>query len=497
LILRFLLLTATLLSLAGQFLQAAPPPGSENQFGVSITLFTTMAAINAAGYDANLNSKANYPIRNQVRQELAKRSIPCLPELRSFYLNHRKGTDTATLSQYISFALLAGDPPDFKVTSGELPPDAESLDGLSGLLARFYREANIEDLWKRSQPAFLAAVQRYQDPVVNALLEANGYLRNPTSGASNRRFEIYMSLLAQPNVVQARSYKGDYFVVITPSYEPLVDQVRAAYLSYLLDPLSLRFSRVIDSKRALQQYAENAPALEEAYKNEFSLLVTKSLIKAIESRLMHGSEKRQAYVDEALREGFILTPAFAELLPAYEKQAGAMRLYYPDLVNGIDVGKEKKRLRDVQFAQTITDPVAAPPPSVQQVNPAEQSIEQAEALLNQHDFAGSKKLFEKSLQQTDSQPMHGQAYFGLAQLAVQEHQASQATALFRKVIELNTDPATVAWSQVYLGRLAMLDDDPQEATDHFKKALALEGAPDKAREAAQNDLAKISGEQKQ
>jgi hypothetical protein len=81
LILRSLLLTATLLSLAGQFVQAAPPPGSENQFGVSITLFTTMAAINAAGYDANLNSKANYPIRNQVRQELAKRSIPCLPEL--------------------------------------------------------------------------------------------------------------------------------------------------------------------------------------------------------------------------------------------------------------------------------------------------------------------------------------------------------------------------------------------------------------------------------
>jgi predicted negative regulator of RcsB-dependent stress response len=456
-----------------------------------------MAAINAAGYDVDLNSKANYPIRNQVRQELAKRSIPCLPELKSFYLNHRKGTDSATLSQYISFALLAGDPPDFKVDSGELPPDAQALEGLSELLARFYKEAGIENLWKRSQPAFLAAVQRYQDPVVNALLEANGYLRNPTSGAKNRRFEIYMSLLAQPNVVQVRSYNGDYFVVITPSYEPLVKEVRAAYLSYLLDPLSLRFSRDLDAKKALQKYAEDAPALEEIYKNEFSLLVTESLIKAVESRLMHGSEKRQSYVDEALRNGYILTPAFAELLPAYEKQPAAMSLYYPDLIAGIDVGKERKRLKNVQFAKTVINPLAAAPPTAQQVNPAEQSIEQAEALLNQHDFAGSKKLFQKSLEQTDSQPMHGQAYFGLAQVAVQEHQADQATALFQKVVGLNADPATVAWSEVYLGRLAMLHDDPQGATDHLKKALALQGAPDKAREAAQNDLAKISGEQKQ
>ena len=307
-----------------------------------------MAAINAAGYDADLNSKANYPIRNQVRQELAKRNIPSLPELKNFYLNHRKGTDSATLSQYISFALLAGNPPDFKVDSGELPPDAQSLEGLSDLLARFYKEANIEDLWKRSQPAFLAAVQRYQEPVVNALLEANSYLRNPTSGAANRRFEIYMSLLAQPNVVQVRNYKGDYFVVITPSYEPLVNEVRSAYLSYLLDPLSLRFSRELDAKRVLQKYAEEAPALEEIYKNEFSLLVTKSLIKAIESRLMHGTDKRQAYINDALREGYILTPAFAELLPAYEKQPEAMSLYYPDLIGAIDIGKEKKRLRDVQ-----------------------------------------------------------------------------------------------------------------------------------------------------
>ena len=103
-----------------------------------------------------------------------------------------------------------------------------------------------------------AAIQRYQDPVVNALLEANAYLRNPTDGNQGRRFQIYMSLLAAPNVVQVRNYEANYFVVLTPSREPLTDEVRAAYLSYLLDPLSLRFSKTIDTKKDLQRYAERA-----------------------------------------------------------------------------------------------------------------------------------------------------------------------------------------------------------------------------------------------
>jgi hypothetical protein len=481
-------------------LAASAPPAArstENQFDVSITLFTTMAAINAAGYDVDLNSAANYPIRNQIRAELAKRNVPALGELKHFYQEHRKGSDTATLSQYISFALLAGGPPDFKLDEGDLPPDVQPLIGLSDILARFYKEANIEDLWARSQNAYLAAIQRYQDPVVNALLEANAYLRNPTSGDTGRGFQIYLSLLASPNQVQVRSYKGDYFVVITPAYDPLVNQLRAAYLSYLLDPLSLRFSRDIDTKKDLKRYAEEAPALDETYKNDFSLLVTQCLIKAVESRLMHGVEKRQAYVDEAMREGYVLTAAFADLLPLYEKQPEAMRLYYADLIRAIDVDKERKRLKKVEFVQSIPQKVIAPPPSVQQMSQADQTLEQAESLYTQHAFLDAKKLFQKSLQQTDNNQMHGEAYYGLARVAVQERQADQATALFQKVVQLNPNPQLVAWSHVYLGRLAMLHEDAKTATDQFKQALAIDGASAKAREAAQNDLAKIAGDQQQ
>lgn len=494
---RLLLFLTFLVPLTGSLSFAAQISANENQFGASITLFSTMAAINAAGYDAGVQSESNYPIRNQIRAELANKHIPSLNDLKEFYRDHRKGTDTATLSQYVSFALLAGGPPDFKLESGDLPPDVQPLIGFPQLLADFYKEAGIQDLWARSQQAYTVAMRTYQEPVVNALLEANAYLRNPTNGQSGRRFQIFLSLLAAPNVVEVRNYKGDSYVVITPSRQPLTDEVRSAYLSYLLDPLSLRFSKALDTKKELQKYAERAPALEEAYKDEFSLLVTKCLIKAIDSRMMHGQENRDAYVASAMREGFILTAAFADLLPLYEKQPEAMRLYYPDLINGIDVGKEKKRLKGIGFAQSVSHPVVAPPPEVQQVSDAQRSLDQAQALLAQHDLDNSKKLFRKSLEQTDSKQMHSQAYFGLAQAAVQERQADQAVLFFQKAVDLNADPGIVAWSQVYLGRLAMLRDDSQAATDHFKKALSLEGAPGKAKEAAQDDLKKLSGDKEE
>lgn len=471
--------------------------GNENKFGANISLFTTMAAINAAGYDAGMGSDANYPIRQQIREEIVKRHPPIVEELKRYYIEHRKGTEGATLSQYISFALQAGGPPEFKVSTGELPPDVEALLGFSDLVARFYKEADIQELWNRSQSAYVAAVQRYQDPVVNALLEANAYLRNPTDGNQGRRFQIYMSLLAAPNVVQVRNYEANYFVVVSPSHEPMTDEVRSAYLSYLLDPLSLRFSKVLDTKKELQRYAERAPALDEAYKIEFSLLVTKSLIKAVESRLMHGTEKQQAYVDQAMREGYILTAGFAELLPIYEKQPTAMRLYYPDLVNAIDVNKERKRLRNIEFAKAPDNRVVAAPQAPQQTNEAVHSLEQAQSLLAQHDPANAKKLFQKALQETDNKRMHSEAYFGLAQIAVAERHADQAASLFQKVVDLNADPGIVAWSHVYLGRLAMLREESGQATEQFKKALAIDGAPDKAKEAAQNDLAKLSGEKEE
>ena len=334
----------------------------EGQLDASPGLFTVMAAINAVGYAADLSSPNNHPLRDAIRAELAKRNIPSLPAIKAFFDQHRKNKDTDELSQYISFALTAGGPPDFAIQlrNVDIPPDAAPLQGLSPLLAAFYKEANIEDLWKRSQPAIDQYIERYHGPVSDAVLQVNAYLRQQTSGARGRRFQIYIELLAAPNQIQTRSYGYEYTIVITPSPELRTFDVRHAYLHYLLDPLSTRYQEILERKKGLVDHAQRAHALADSFKDDFLLLVTESLIKAVEARLDHKPEGVQA----ALREGYILAPYFAERLPVYEKQEQSMAFYYSDMVSAIDVVKEDKRLSLVEFntEETVRTVKTAPPP---------------------------------------------------------------------------------------------------------------------------------------
>lgn len=473
----------------------------ENQFSVSLTLFSTLAAINAAGYDAGIDSALNqeYKVRTQIRSELAKRSIQSLAELKIFYQAHKKPSEAADLGQYISFALVAGDAPKFELPSGEVPPDVEPLRGFSELLARFYKEADLESLWNRSQAAYAAAIQKYQDPVIETLFETNGYLRNP-SGYLGRRFQIYLDLLGAPNEVQVRSYRDDYFVVVTPTDAPITDEIRDAYLAYILDPLTFKYADAIKQKKALEKYAQDAPALDLAYKDDFSLLLTKCLIKAIDSRLMHARpEQREAFVNEAMREGFILTTAFSDQLPTYEKQPEAFRLYYPDLIAGVDVHKEQKRLKEVQFVQSLPPRVIAAPAKMQ-IDPAEATLESAEGMYEQGQYDDASKAFKRVFEQTADRSLQGRAYYGLARIAVRQNNRNEAVQLFRKTADYNPNPAVTAWAHVYLGRLALAAGDSDHANEQFKLALAIDGASVMAREAAEKGLqssSSSSGEKQQ
>ena len=289
-----------------------------------------MAAINAAGYDADLASPSNHPLRMAIRQELAKRNIPSLPAIKEFVAKHKRGNETAELAQYISFALSCTGPPnfEFKQRDVDIPPDVSGMTALSPLLAAFYKEANIDDLWKRSQQAIDQYIEQYHTPVTDAVLQVNVYLRQQTSGVKGRRFQIFIELQGAPNQIQTRSYGNEYTIVVTPSAEPRTFDVRHGYLHYSLDPLATRAREILERKKGLVDHAMRAPALDESYKEDFLLLVTESLIKAVESRL----DKKPEMVQQALRQGFILTPYFAEQLPVYEKQEQAMLLYYRDMV---------------------------------------------------------------------------------------------------------------------------------------------------------------------
>jgi tetratricopeptide (TPR) repeat protein len=460
------------------------PAQAVNQLDASPSLFAVLAAVNAAGYDDEIESPSNHPLRKALRDYLAGQNLASLAALKRYVRDH----NPRNLSQYISFALATNGPPAFgyRYPVSALPPDVAALNEFTPLLAAFYKEANLEDLWKRSQPAFDQVIAQYTEPVSRAILQANAYLRNPTSGYLGRRFQIYVDLLGAPNQVQYRTYVDDYFVVVTPAAELPVDQIRHAYLHYLADPLTLKFAEELKTKRGLGDYALGSPILEEFYKSDFNLLATECFIKAIESRL----DRKPALADQALREGFVITPAFAELLAIYEKQDQSMRLYFPDLVAGIDLRREEKRLDHIDFVSERAGRKIRVTPAekpAELTGPAK-TLEEAEKAYTDRQLDRARETYLRLIQETDEKPMHAKAYYGLARVSVLNRDPETADRLFRKVLELEPDASTKSWSLLYLARLADSQGERDEAVKSYQAALAVEDAPESVRQAATKGL---------
>ena len=477
--------TPVLLSAAGQA-----------QLDTNPALFSVMAALAAAS--PAQPGAAGSPLRQAARAHVEAKQPPVLSRIRNFIESHRKADPGADLAQYISFALTSEAPPTFtaRFYGSEIPPDVEKLEGFHALMVRFHEEAAIDELWRKLQPEYEREMARYQAAVSQALVEADGYLRNAGTGYMGRRFFVLVELLAPPNQVHTRSYKDDYYIVVTPSAEPRIRDVRHAYLHYLVDPLAAKYSEAIDKAKPLVDFALGAPALEESYKSDFLLLAAESMIRTVESRM----DRSPAAATEATAEGFILVPFFAEQLPLYEKQPAAMRLYLPDMLAALDVKKESKRLDAVKFAPAKTVRSAAVLPSSAaaepDTSPALRAVEAADTLYGARQLEPARAKYLAILQMTDDKPTHARVYYGLARIAVLERNPELAEQLFRKTLDLTPDPHTRSWTEVYLGRLYENSGTPEKAPEHYRAALAVEEAPPGARQAAQDGLRKSATNEK-
>ena len=232
--------------------------------------------------------------------------------------------------------------------------------------------------------------------------------------------------------------------------------------------------------------------MDTAYKDDFWLLLaTECLIKAVESRLAHGAADRQALVDQALREGFVLTPALADGLAVYEKQDESLRLYYLDLVGQIDLDREDKRLEKVRFARdaAVKKAPLAPPPPAPAISGTAKTLEEAEESYAKRDLPRARESFLKVLEVPGETTLHARAYYGLARIAALEKDPELAEKLFQKTLELSPDKDTESWAYLYLGRLADAAGDRGQAEKNYRAALAIDGAPVSVKSAATKELA--------
>jgi tetratricopeptide (TPR) repeat protein len=458
----------------------------------SETLFSVMTALNACGYDQELDLSDR--LRSQVRSEVAQ-AIEASAEVKDatramcqFYTDHQQTDAGHNLAQYVSLALYLKPPPELtpKVPDSELPPDATAVLGFLPLLRKFDEAAGLHAIWERHLSAYNALTERYHEPLAKMLFDTEIYLKLPSAGYLGRQFTVYLDPMGAPGQTNARNYGSDYYVVISPGKTASLkmEQIRHTYLHYLLDPLALKYPTALKRLEPLLETVKTAP-MDESFKNDTSLLVTECLIRAVESRTgpfgKVSEDARDQAVQHAMEQGFILTSYFYDALARFEKDPAGLKDAYGDMLSGIEVGKEEKRAAQIQFASRAdTELLQLPRPLEGRL------LLTAQQRLSAGDSETAQKLAQEALDEKTEDP--GRALFILAQVATMNRDMQGARDYFQRALEVAQEPKVVAWSHIYLGRIFDLQEDRAAALDHYRAALGASASLPEAKAAAERGL---------
>src|ERR1700674_5544093 len=447
--LAFSLSLAVVLFVSTGFAQNRPQVSLET----SETLFTVLAAINTCGYDQELN--ASDPLRTQIRLEVAKAvantagAQDVIAPMCGFYRKRQAREAAHDLSQYVSLALYLEEPPTFalKVKQAELPPDAAAVADIVPLMQAFYQKIGLHAIWERHSARYTELTEIYHDPLAKMTFDTEIYLKLPSSGYLGRQFTVYLDAMGAPSQTNARNYASDYYVVISPTSSTTIkmQQIRHTYLHYLLDPLAMKNG---------------------------------SLFKRLEPLLL---DVKMAPMDEAVKEGYVLTRYFYDALVKFEKDPAGMRDAYASLVGSIDVGKEMKRASQVQFSGE-----AAPELLHLAGRRNEHLLLNAERRLAAGDPETAQKLAQQALDEQEEDSGH--ALFILAEVATANRDMDGARKYFEQALQTAHEPKVISWSHIYLGRIFDLKEDRFAALDQYRAALDAAGAVPEAKLAARRGL---------
>jgi tetratricopeptide (TPR) repeat protein len=212
------------------------------------------------------------------------------------------------------------------------------------------------------------------------------------------------------------------------------------------------------------------------------LLVTECLVRAIEERLSKVPEAERARsIEEADKEGYVLTRYFYDALGKFERDPASMRNAYTELVSAIEVSKEMKRASQIQFSGE-----AAPELLHLAGKKNEHLLLNAERRLAAGDLETAQKLAQKALDEQEEDS--GRAMFILAEVATANRDMDGARKYFEQALQNAHEPKVIAWSHIYLGRIFDLQEDRFSALDQYRAALTASAALPEAKLAAQKGL---------
>lgn len=277
-----------------------------------IKLFTLFAFLNYTGYDAESNPNGYHEVRKLVRQDLESLDIQISDK------NYYKNKNLLPLT-YIHTLRSLGEPPYFN-PNGEL---MEALSDLPQKLEEFYREADIETLYKKYQPYYTSVIEPfYANSLAGKLfIDSNNYFRLkpqqiPTipievnlldsfgtgyaldvedAKCQSRKLTIGPSEVASSGVMSIRTLYIEYLHFLTnPILEELKDEINKT--AYKLD-----------------EVPEGSLGKSEYYNNWYAI-VSKSLVRTMRNQVVYAGDKIGYEIEREflMKQGFILTDYFSD-----------------------------------------------------------------------------------------------------------------------------------------------------------------------------------------
>jgi hypothetical protein len=490
--------------------RSTPAPLSAVTVDGSEAMFTTMCALLAAGFESNISADNWTAFRAQMRERLRAQEGPAVDAVREFYRHHELRDPGATLSRYLWFGLVSGPSPGFRITlrRDDLPPELLALEGFSEILSNYYQEQKIGQLWLQVQPIYQRELERLHEPVSQVVFLSTGYLREILDPSGPRTFAIVVEPLVG-RITNVRNSGNHYALVLSGGEDIPTDVIRHAFLHFLLDPLPLMYAHVTAVKRPLFDTGAKAPRLSPDLKDDFDSYFAECTVRAVDLKLRRLSPgEREVALGRDDESGYVLVRPLFGALPKFENSEPSMKLFFPDLVRAIDTGAESKRLEAIKFApvesaqpadETSTEEVArrraAAPTTVPNDAEIIAALTEGERRIAEKNPRGAEASFQRVLTKYPDQP---RAWYGLGLVALLDHDAARAKQVFGRLTTgehaATQDPLVLAWSHIYLARIYDDEGNPEVAKTEYQSALAVEGGPDQARQAAQKGLMVVGAE---
>ena len=490
-------------------------------------LFQVAAALNACGYDADMDKSA--PVRAEVRADMdaalanSEEARDSRDKLCAYIAKHQLNDQGLSVGQFVSLALYLSPPPELtpNVDLTDLPPQAADVVNVLPLLRTFSEEIDLHFIWIKHRPEYEALTARVHDPMTDMILQTNLYLHQPASTFGGSRFVVLLEPMLSPNLTNARVYGSDYIIVMSPdnsaSGDPVsMAQIRHIYLHYVVEPMVYSRGSAMERMQPMLATVQEAP-LEFFYKSDIVALMTECVIKAIEAHLflipeappkkVSGTKDREeqatyeaekaAYdakttvarddlvtLDE--RQGWVLTKYFYDGLTLMQHNGTGLRDEMAPLIYGMDVQREKKFAQQILFVKSVPPDPLRPETKPHKI----EGMELAELDLMKGDSGDAADLAEKAL--ADPRGDHADAIYLLARIDLMEGDPDKASQEFQKTLTLSKDPRTLAWSHIYLGRLydTMQPPEREKAIAEYKEALRMRDARPDTKAAAESGVAK-------